>query len=78
MIGRTWVPGDNTGIGCRASGVVGIDLDRHGGPGGVAVFASCQVFGGHVGGVEGSRQLLEAASGVFDLGVCVLHEVTLA
>lgn len=27
LIGRTWRPGDNVGIGCRASGVIGLDLD---------------------------------------------------
>lgn len=27
LIHRTWRPGDNVGIGCRASGVVGLDLD---------------------------------------------------
>jgi hypothetical protein len=27
---RWWPPGANVGVGCRASGVVGLDLDRHG------------------------------------------------
>lgn len=34
-----WRPGDNIGIGCRASGIVGLDLDRHpGAPDGLATF----------------------------------------
>lgn len=39
---RTWPPGANIGVGCRASGVVGLDLDRHGGgaPDGIATFAA--------------------------------------
>lgn len=37
---RAWPPGANVGVACRASGVVGLDLDRHdGGPDGVATFA---------------------------------------
>jgi len=40
-VARTWRPGDNIGIGCRASGILGIDLDRHPGkPDGLAVFAA--------------------------------------
>jgi len=36
-----WQPGDNVGVGCRASGVVGVDLDRHdGGPDGYETFAA--------------------------------------
>jgi hypothetical protein len=45
---RRWVTtGHNVGIGCRASGVVGFDLDHHqDGPNGVAVFAAvCARFG---------------------------------
>jgi hypothetical protein len=35
-----WPAGSNTGVGCRASSVVGLDLDRHAGkPDGVASFA---------------------------------------
>ncbi len=30
----------NIGVGCRASGVVALDLDQHGGPDGVAVLAT--------------------------------------
>jgi hypothetical protein len=38
-IAASWRPGDNVGVGCRASGIVVIDLDRHdGGPDGVATF----------------------------------------
>lgn len=38
-VAALWTPGDNVGIGCRASGVVGIDLDRHPGePDGVEAF----------------------------------------
>ncbi|WP_369800531.1 bifunctional DNA primase/polymerase [Alloactinosynnema sp. L-07] len=33
---RIWPPGANIGVGCRAAGVVGIALDRHGGPEGIA------------------------------------------
>jgi hypothetical protein len=37
----------NIGVGCLASGIVGLDLDRHdGGPNGIAVFAAlCRVYG---------------------------------
>jgi hypothetical protein len=36
-----WRPGDNIGVGCRASGIVGVDLDRHdGGPDGRETFAA--------------------------------------
>src|SRR5580704_4823110 len=44
---RTWPDGANIGVGCRASGVIGLDLDRHdGGPDGVAVFAALRrVYG---------------------------------
>jgi len=35
-----WLAGSNTGVGCRASSIVGLDLDRHPGkPDGVASFA---------------------------------------
>ncbi|HEY3958711.1 MAG TPA: bifunctional DNA primase/polymerase, partial [Streptosporangiaceae bacterium] len=35
-----WPAGSNTGVGCRASSIVGLDLDRHEGkPDGVASFA---------------------------------------
>jgi Bifunctional DNA primase/polymerase, N-terminal len=37
-IRRVWVPGDNVGVGCRASWIVGLDLDRHGEVFGVATF----------------------------------------
>jgi hypothetical protein len=38
-IAASWRPGDNIGVGCRASGIVVIDLDRHDGkPDGVATF----------------------------------------
>jgi Bifunctional DNA primase/polymerase, N-terminal len=38
-LAASWRPGDNIGVGCRASGVVVIDLDRHDGkPDGVATF----------------------------------------
>ena len=41
VVARTWRPGDNVGVGCRASEVLGIDLDRHPGkPDGVAQFAA--------------------------------------
>jgi len=41
-----WPTGSNTGIGCRASSIVGLDLDRHAGkPDGVASFA--RVAGEH-------------------------------
>jgi len=44
---RLWVPGDNIGVGCRASNVAGIDLDRHEGkPDGIATFeALCAGLG---------------------------------
>ena len=47
MLARTWPDGANIGVGCRASGIVGLDLDRHdGGPDGVAVFAAlCRIYG---------------------------------
>lgn len=35
-----WRHGDNIGVGCRTSNVVGLDLDRHGGPDGIARFAA--------------------------------------
>ena len=38
-LARDWPDGANIGVGCRASGIVGVDLDRHGGPDGVATFA---------------------------------------
>jgi Bifunctional DNA primase/polymerase, N-terminal len=38
-IAARWRPGDNIGIGCRASGIAVLDLDRHAGkPDGVATF----------------------------------------
>ena len=39
LLARTWPDGANIGVGCRASGIAGVDLDRHGGPDGVATFA---------------------------------------
>ena len=47
VLARTWPDGANIGVGCRASGIVGLDLDRHdGGPDGVAVFAAlCSIYG---------------------------------
>lgn len=39
VIEESWPPGANIGVACRASQVVGLDLDRHGGPDGVASFA---------------------------------------
>jgi hypothetical protein len=47
VLARTWPDGANIGVDCRASGIVGLDLDRHdGGPDGVAVFAAlCRVYG---------------------------------
>lgn len=39
-VAASWRPGDNIGVGCRASGIVGVDLDRHdGGPDGGETFA---------------------------------------
>ena len=40
-----WPDGANIGVGCRASNIVGIDLDRHdSGPDGIATFAAlCRV-----------------------------------
>ena len=38
LVRRLWVPGDNIGVGCRASSLVGIDLDCHQGANGIAVF----------------------------------------
>lgn len=39
VIQERWRPGDNVGVSCRASWVVGLDLDQHdGGPDGVAGF----------------------------------------
>jgi hypothetical protein len=39
-LARSWPAGANIGVGCRASGIVGLDLDRHAGrPDGVAAFA---------------------------------------
>lgn len=37
-VARSWPDGANVGIGCRASGIVGVDLDDHGGPDGLATF----------------------------------------
>ena len=47
LLARTWPDGANIGVGCRASGIIGLDLDRHGGgPDGVAVFAAlCRIYG---------------------------------
>jgi hypothetical protein len=47
LLARTWPDEANIGVGCRASGVVGLDLDRHdGGPDGIAVFgALCRLYG---------------------------------
>ena len=47
VLARSWPDGANIGVGCRASGVVGLDLDRHeAGADGVAVFAAlCAVYG---------------------------------
>src|SRR5262245_14309641 len=47
VLARTWPDGANIGVGCRASGITGLDLDRHdGGPDGVAVFAAlCRLYG---------------------------------
>jgi Bifunctional DNA primase/polymerase, N-terminal len=40
LLARSWPAGANIGVGCRASGVAGLDLDRHAGaPDGVASFA---------------------------------------
>ena len=38
-LAQHWADGANIGVGCRASGIVGVDLDRHGGPDGLATFA---------------------------------------
>jgi hypothetical protein len=39
-LARSWPAGANIGVGCRASGIVGLDLDRHAGrPDGVTAFA---------------------------------------
>jgi hypothetical protein len=39
VVAAGWRPGDNIGVGCRASGVAVLDLDRHDGkPDGVATF----------------------------------------
>ncbi|WP_165449735.1 bifunctional DNA primase/polymerase [Krasilnikovia cinnamomea] len=47
VVAATWRPGDNVGIGCRASRLLGIDLDRHPGkPDGIAQFqAVCDRYG---------------------------------
>jgi hypothetical protein len=43
LVYRRWRPGDNIGAGCRASNVVGLDLDR---AGGAATFAAvCAAHG---------------------------------
>ena len=40
VLARSWPEGANIGVGCRASGIAGLDLDRHsGGPDGVTAFA---------------------------------------
>jgi len=38
LLARTWPDGANIGVGCRASGITGVDLDRHGGPGGLHLY----------------------------------------
>ena len=38
LLARTWPDGANVGVGCRASGITGVDLDRHGGPGGLHLY----------------------------------------
>lgn len=47
VVARTWRSGDNVGVGCRASNLLGIDLDRHPGkPDGIAQFATvCAAHG---------------------------------
>jgi Bifunctional DNA primase/polymerase, N-terminal len=47
VLARTWPAGANIGVGCRASGIIGLDLNRHGGgTDGVAVFAAlCRIYG---------------------------------
>lgn len=47
VLARTWPDGANVGVGCRASGIVGLDLDRHpGGADGIAAFdALCALHG---------------------------------
>jgi hypothetical protein len=43
---RLWVPGDNIGVGCRASNLVGVDLDRGETNDGVTAFADlCATHG---------------------------------
>jgi hypothetical protein len=46
-LARRWPAGSNIGVSCRASGMVGVDLDRHaGGADGVAGFAAlCEQLG---------------------------------
>ena len=40
VIEEKWPASANIGVGCRASGIIGLDLDRHaGGPDGIASFA---------------------------------------
>lgn len=48
VLASWWRPGDNIGVSCRASDIVGIDLDRHPGrPDGVARFqALCEAHAG--------------------------------
>jgi hypothetical protein len=43
VVAARWIPGANVGISCRASGIVGIDLDQHPSkPDGIAAFtAAC-------------------------------------
>jgi hypothetical protein len=46
-LAQQWRPGDNVGVGCRASNVVGIDLDRKDGVDGIASFRRlCDAAGG--------------------------------
>jgi hypothetical protein len=38
LVRRRWAPGANIGVGCRASSIVGLDLDRHQDVDGIASF----------------------------------------
>lgn len=40
VLRQLWRPGDNVGVGCRASNLVGVDLDRRPDVDGVAMFAA--------------------------------------
>lgn len=58
-----WPPGSNTGVGCRASSVVGLDLDRHAGkPDGVASFA--RLCGEHRAGWPSTFAVATPAGGL--------------